>query len=132
MPRFESTSRPAVLVVDDDSLIRESLASLLRATGCDVTECANVDDALELTASHRYALAVVDAHLQPAGTERSGLTLAARLANDLSHKVENVMALSADKSPRMRSDCARYGLELLAKSDGLPALAKRLRAVLGL
>jgi DNA-binding NtrC family response regulator len=52
-----------VLVVDDEPLIRETLAEYLTQEGFRVTACAAAEDALARAAEHRYDVALCDVQL---------------------------------------------------------------------
>lgn len=49
-----------ILVVDDDSLARSDLASLLGALGYSVAEAGNVDDAVDALAADRFDLVITE------------------------------------------------------------------------
>lgn len=52
-----------VLLVDDDSTVRESCASLLRNEGYSVTVCARGDDALRMVRNRPFDIVLVDMYL---------------------------------------------------------------------
>jgi DNA-binding NtrC family response regulator len=57
-------SRPKILVVDDEALVRLDLASALSDAGFDVLEVGNPDDALAvLSASDEIAVLITDVEL---------------------------------------------------------------------
>lgn len=70
-------SRPAVLVVDDEVLIRMMIAEELRIAGFLVVEAANPDEALEVLA-HRHDIAVVFTDVRMRGPV-DGIAFARRL-----------------------------------------------------
>lgn len=64
-----------ILVVDDESTLRETIAMVLRARGYEVDSAADGAAALALQSAHRAAVAVIDLKLP----DLSGLDLMARL-----------------------------------------------------
>ncbi len=64
-----------VLVVDDELLIRDTLAEYLTQEGCAVTVCANAEEALARAAERRYDVALCDVQLP----DLDGLQLLERL-----------------------------------------------------
>ena len=73
--RNTSNSPPAVLVVDDDPLMRQILHHGLTRAGCEVSVAAGIDEALELTRRTDFAALLIDLVL---GSER-GVDLIYRL-----------------------------------------------------
>src|SRR4051812_14101098 len=64
MPRTRPPTPPArILVVDDEALIRDTLAEYLQQEGFVVDACATGEAGLELAAEHRYDVALCDVHL---------------------------------------------------------------------
>lgn len=62
----DSRARPAsarILVVDDELLIRDTLAEYLTQEGCAVTTCANAEEALGKAAQTRFDVALCDVQL---------------------------------------------------------------------
>ena len=53
----------AVLVLDDDAVLRKRLAAKLRALDAEVTECGRLDEARRLLRELRFDFALVDLHL---------------------------------------------------------------------
>ncbi|MDR5791390.1 response regulator [Caballeronia sp. LP003] len=68
----DALSRMRVLFVEDNELVRDSTAELLRTFGLDLTEAGSVDEALALMREHRFELLLTDVDL--AG--QSGVELA--------------------------------------------------------
>jgi len=61
-----------VLLVDDDSVVRTTLSSLLAVSGFQVTTAASVNEALKLICSETYDVLLSDLHMPGAG---DGLTV---------------------------------------------------------
>jgi CheY-like chemotaxis protein len=72
-----AVTRPVVLVVEDDFLIRITAVEMIEAAGFDVVEAANADDAMEILIS-RLDIAVVFTDIQMPGS-MDGLKLAAKI-----------------------------------------------------
>jgi CheY-like chemotaxis protein len=72
-----TATRPVVLVVEDDFLIRISAVEMIEAAGFDVVEAANADEAIEILIS-RLDIAVVFTDIQMPGS-MDGLKLAAKI-----------------------------------------------------
>ena len=73
MSKFDRTI--LVLVVDDETAVRQFMTHILRRIGCTVLEAANAADGLALFRSHSIHLAIIDFILPSV----SGLDLAAEL-----------------------------------------------------
>lgn len=63
MPLRSTSIAAQVLVVDDEPLIRESLAEFLQQTGCSVDVCASGDEALNRVRQKSYDIALCDVQL---------------------------------------------------------------------
>jgi CheY-like chemotaxis protein len=72
-----SGSRPVVLIVEDEILIRMDAVDMIRAAGFDVVEAANADDAI-LILEDRLDITVVFTDIQMPGS-MDGLKLAAAI-----------------------------------------------------
>jgi two-component system response regulator RegA len=71
----DGSSRPSMLIVDDDAVFRERLARALRGRGYDVRTAADFDQALALANDDSPEMAVVDLRMPG----RSGLELTREL-----------------------------------------------------
>ncbi|MGH7751273.1 MAG: sigma-54-dependent transcriptional regulator, partial [Gemmatimonadales bacterium] len=67
----EAKAQVRVLVVDDESTLRDSIGSVLRLEGYDVTVCSRGAEALDLLRRRRFDVALVDLYL----SQVDGLTL---------------------------------------------------------
>ena len=63
MPPRASPSPARILVVDDEPLIRETLAEFLTSEGFVVAACASAEEALEAAAERAYDIALCDIQL---------------------------------------------------------------------
>jgi CheY-like chemotaxis protein len=72
-----AVTRPVVLVVEDDVLIRSCAVEMIEAAGFDVVEAANADEAMDVLVSRRD-IAVVFTDVQMPGS-MDGLKLAAKI-----------------------------------------------------
>jgi DNA-binding NtrC family response regulator len=73
--RADAAEERTVLVIDDESLIRETLAEYLGQEGFEVVTCASGEEALEAVSRRRFAVALCD--MQLPGID--GLEVLARL-----------------------------------------------------
>lgn len=60
MTTGDGTADGAVLIVDDDELIRDTLRELVEMTGCTALLASNGRDALKVMASRRPCLVILD------------------------------------------------------------------------
>src|SRR5947207_3771372 len=63
MPPRASSPPARILVVDDEALIRDTLAEYLTQEGFAVDACASGEEALDLAGTHRYDVALCDVQL---------------------------------------------------------------------
>ena len=63
MPSRIPTPPARILVVDDEALIRDTLAEYLQQEGFAVDACGSGEAALELAGSRRYGIALCDVQL---------------------------------------------------------------------
>jgi len=100
-----------ILIVDDAASFRTMLSLMLRPDWRPrVVEAADADEALRMMESERFALALVDLHLE---TERSGVDLIARIKSmtGSSRGAKCVLAMSADRSPKLRAQARDAGAQ---------------------
>jgi DNA-binding response OmpR family regulator len=72
----DSSSRPAVLVVEDDATVRTTICAALTLVGLLPLQAGNVDAALKVLGAERIDAIVLDVRLpDTAGLRRSGLSL---------------------------------------------------------
>jgi DNA-binding NtrC family response regulator len=98
--------RPAVLVVEDEVLIRFDLSDHLRDCGFDVFEAANVDEALELLAAFKVDFVVTDVRMPG---KMDGIQLAHLLNRD--HPEIGVIVVSGHAD----ADQVPAGVPVIAK-----------------
>jgi CheY-like chemotaxis protein len=115
-----------VLVVEDNELIRDLEADVLRGLGYDVTAVANTDDALKLLGDPHIALLVTDIRLP--GT-LGGIALA-RTAKQLRPDLK-VMVVGVDVDQFAPEDLRGIADESLAKPFTVDEFEKRLRSATG-
>ena len=72
------TTRPMVLVVDDNDVVRTSLGMVLERGGFSVVGAASVNDALQLIATQVFDVLLSDLHMPQAG---DGLTVVSAMRN---------------------------------------------------
>ncbi len=105
-----------VLVVDDERVLAEGIASLLATWSVEARIATTEEEAL--AAAEAIDLALIDVHLV---REAAGLELAERIAEKRA-----VALMSADRSPALAARCQALGWPLLAK----PVSAIKLHALL--
>src|ERR1700730_10732844 len=112
-----------VLLVDDDEVVRLTLARVLKTEGFDVTVAANVPEALRLIISETYDVLLSDLHMPGAG---DGLTVVGAMRH--AHPKAVTMLLSA--FPEM--DAAAHAIlmqtdEILLKPIPVTALVDAIK-----
>jgi CheY-like chemotaxis protein len=99
----EQQHQPIVLVVDDDDLVREAIANLLRAKGYGVSTCENGRQALELLRGGHWPNLIVLDLLMP---HMNGWEFRAAQLRDSAWAQIPVITLSADRSAQAMSIAA--------------------------
>lgn len=120
-----TTEQPRILIVEDDELVRDGVASSLRALGYDVTAVADGTGIDDILSSERPDLALLDVTL-PVGPD--GFELARRIRSSLSVPIVFITARD-ELDDRMR------GFEVgaddyVVKPFATQELVARVRAVL--
>lgn len=119
----------AVLVVDDDSLMRQLMIDALLAAGLPTIEAGSGVDALRLLAEHRVSAVVVDLHLP----DMSGIDLTRRLRDMDGKQLVPVLFHSADDSADTRLAALGAGAtDFMVKPLPLDEMAARVQAQLRL
>jgi CheY-like chemotaxis protein len=113
-----------VLVVDDDPLVRDSIAGLLREWGCDVAAAATGAEAMTAIDAMAPAPAVIlcDYRLPE---EETGIEVVRRLRERLGSAVPAAL-VTGDTAPERLREAKESGLPLVHK----PLQPARLRALL--
>jgi signal transduction histidine kinase len=112
-----------ILVVDNESSVREGMQTLLECLGCTVEAVDGADAALDKIAHWKPQLALVDFRLPGA---ENGLHLAKKLRNispDLA-----VIIISGDTAPELLQQASAEGITLLTKPVLLKPLSDAIRA----
>lgn len=116
-----------VLVVDDDDLMRSTVAAELRHSGLSTVEACSGKSALE-TLSHEHVEAVLVDNGMP---EMTGLELTRRIRDLPLHRLTPVLFLSADDSSETRLRALRTGAtDYMTKPLDLEEVAARIQAQL--
>lgn len=116
---------PLALVVDDDPDIRELIGEVLDELGLQVLSISEPDTVLELAATHRPALLLLD--IMMPGTD--GYTLATRLRGDPRTAAIPIVFISGQQAPIYRT--LSFGVGAVAHVQK-PFTATTLRAAVGL
>ncbi len=108
-----------VLLVEDDEILRESMAQLLRRWGIDVHSAANEDDAVRLVSEGSVSpkLIIADYNLQT----RTGLDVINSIRGIVG-KQTPAMVVTADAEPRVVSGIRDAGVPVLIKPVSPPRL----------
>jgi two-component system KDP operon response regulator KdpE len=102
-----AASPPAVLVADDDDVVRGSVSEILRHEGYAVTEAGDGDAALRLLGRDRFDVLVLDNHL----LRLEGMAGLASVPNP----PPAVLMSGIDLDPGGRKDLAVRGIAYLRK-----------------
>lgn len=120
---FDSLADACVLVIDNDSVVLESMALLLSGWGCRVVAATSAEDAIELLAGGNVPQVVLaDFHLDE---NRTGCEAVALMRNALGYAVPAAV-ITADQSDETRRMMREQKLPMLNK----PVKPNRLRALL--
>ena len=123
-PDQAAESRPVVLVVEDEVMIRHVVAAYLRDSGFTVVEAVNASEAKELLASHNEVDIVFSDILMPEGIDGFAL------ADWIDKHCEGLPLLLTSGSHAARSKAE--GRQFISKPYIYIQLEKRLREMLGL
>jgi two-component system OmpR family response regulator len=114
-----------VLVVDDEPSITDALATVLRYEGFDVREASTGRSALEVTASFRPDLLVLDIHLP----DLDGLTVTSRLRGD-GQRVAVLLLTARDATEDKIAGLTAGADDYVTKPFSLGEVVARIRAIL--
>jgi CheY-like chemotaxis protein len=114
--------RAALLLVDDEPLVRASTAELLQELGYEVAEAGSAAEALDLVRTGYVPELMVTDHMMPG---MSG----ARLAAELRARVPGLPVLMVTGYASLRAE-ETHGLEVLAKPFAFAELATRIAALI--
>jgi DNA-binding NtrC family response regulator len=107
-----------VLYVEDDRLLRRTIARALRSSGCEVAEADSKQHALDLLASQSFDVQLVDVRLGSHPDDRSGLDVVA--AASASGGGTSVVLTGALEADIVREAMRKGVLECLPKGGLLP------------
>ena len=119
-PRAEKFPAPSVLVVDDEPLIRWSLAQSLADLGYTVEDASDAASALKIvtTSPRPFAVVVLDLRLP----DMNDLSLLGTLRQLLPHT--QLILMTAFGSPEIVADAQALGAEVLSKPFELSDLSR--------
>jgi DNA-binding NarL/FixJ family response regulator len=123
-----------IVIAEDDALLREGLALLLRAEGLDVVATAgNPDELLAAVDEHRPEVAIVDVRMPPAHTDEG---IVAAVAARRRHPELAVLVLSAHVEQAFATDllaggAARLGYLLKERVGRVEEFLDALHRVVG-
>ena len=128
-PAFAAAAtRPLVLIVDDEELIRGVTAAMIARLGCDTRMASNGQEALERVAAlgDRVRLVLTDIHMPVMNGVEFVRTLRARPG------APKVVAMSGKFTPEIRVALEAEGVtHLIAKPFGMAEIDGALKAMLG-
>jgi ActR/RegA family two-component response regulator len=104
-----------VLYVEDDRLLRRTIARALRSSGCEVAEADSKQHALDLLASQSFDVQLVDVRLGSHPDDRSGLDVVA--AASASGGGTSVVLTGALEADIVREAMRKGVLECLPKGE---------------
>ena len=119
----ENVTSPRVLIVDDEPLVRWSIAETLAARGCTVIEAADAQSALRFVADG-VDLVLLDLHLPDA----DDLSVLARMR--LEAPATPVILMTAFATRATAEAAAGYGAPVLGKPFDLADVAARVQRAL--
>ena len=108
---FEPMAGRRVLVIDDDAMVRDSMAGILNGWGCNVTLVEGVDSAVAAAERHVPDLVISDYRL---ATEQTGLDAIAAVHNISGYAVPAFLVTAETNEKRLR-DAAGSGYPILHK-----------------
>ena len=115
---------PSVLLVDDDPVLRELLVALLERDGFDVTEAANVNEALRHIGQSGFDVLVSDLHMPGAA---DGLTVISAMRHAHPETVTILLSAFPQMDTAAKTILAQTD-QILVKPSGVGTLAKTIRA----
>src|SRR5215469_13415797 len=115
----------SLLVVDDESFLREAVAASLRFLGFDVTAAENGTDALRLARNRPFDLLILDVMLP----DVDGFEIVRRLRRD-GNRVPVIFLTAKDTQDDKVAGLTLGGDDYMTKPFGLEELAARVRTVL--
>ena len=118
-------SRPVVLVVEDDILLRMDAADMVREAGFEAVEAGNADEAIEIL-ERRFDIAVVFTDIQMPGS-MDGLKLAAAVRD----RWPPIKIITASGRVHVGDDDIPSGSRFLPKPYSGREVAAHLRALTG-
>jgi YesN/AraC family two-component response regulator len=107
-----------VLLVDDDEMIRLTLAEVLKIEGFDVTAAANVPEALWLIASEQYDVLLTDLHMPGHG---DGLTVVSAMRHSNPKAVTMILSAFPEMGAASRAILLQTD-EILVKPQNVALL----------
>ncbi|WP_084165245.1 ATP-binding response regulator [Skermanella stibiiresistens] len=127
--RPNDTSRPRVLVIEDDVIVLQALELLLDQWGCDVTAASGYDEAVKEVASDTGPLDLVIADFRLSGPA-SGIVAIRQIAKMLDTDLPGLI-ITGDTDPRCLKEARLSGYSLLHKPVSALALRAAVANLLG-
>jgi CheY-like chemotaxis protein len=124
----DSSPRPRALIVEDDPLLRELLATVAGDLGCEVVACSDADAGIQAAAEGRFDLIVSDIRLPGAA---DGALYRALAVSDPAQAARVVFVTGDLMNPGTRALIEASGRPVIGKPFGLAELTARLGEELG-
>jgi len=116
---------PCVLLVDDNTAVRESINLLVTSLGWVAVEARHAKEALEQLLKHRYDLAIIDIRMP----ETNGIELCHLICAHPTHSIPKIIILSGYVDQAYRQAALTAGAKLiLEKPVGRDALREAFKA----
>jgi two-component system sensor histidine kinase BarA len=103
-----ATTRPSVLVVDDNRINRKLMSTILNKLGVNVLEAENGERAVEIAMQSELDLIFMDIHMPVMSGEMAARKI---LAQDDGRKVPHIIALTANAMPGERERLLAVGMD---------------------
>jgi two-component system, chemotaxis family, chemotaxis protein CheY len=125
-PADPTTTKPHILLVDDESVVSRSVAKLIERIGYQVTVADSGAAALELARRIRFDIVLTDQHMPG----MSGAELIAALVNHVGIPRDRIILTSGDlEAPETEELSAEAGCRYLEKPFHIHDLAQALTSI---
>jgi DNA-binding response OmpR family regulator len=128
-PAIKTSTRPVVLLLDDEDSILQPTATYFRRHGCEVDTAREPEEAEALIQHRSYDLAILDLRVNAVGGA-AGLEVLRELRRH--DEATSVIVLSAYISSEVESEAWALGADsVVSKPQPLPDLAQMALALIG-
>jgi CheY-like chemotaxis protein len=108
-PELQAVAPPpcSILIVDDNSSVRQAIRMVLSAWGCVTHEAYNADQAISAATNQRYDLAIIDIGM----SGMDGLELCQVFHRDHQENIPLMFILSGYSDPHVRNEASAAGVK---------------------